>query len=116
MTHSAPVRIFLCMTPTNMSCSFDSLMAKAEEIFAQDALSGHLFLFLNRNRDRLKILFWDRDGFAIFYKRLEAGTFQLPEVPHHVHGMELDEAQLNRCLEGIDLITGSRRKRFRRVG
>lgn len=116
MIDAAQVRIFLCTTPTNMSCSFDSLMAKAEEIFAQDPLSGHLFLFLNRQRDRLKILFWDRDGFAIFYKRLEAGTFQLPEVAPHVQGMELDEAQLNRWLEGIDLVTGSRRKRFRRVG
>ena len=116
MIDAGQVRIFLCTTPTNMSCSFDSLMAKAEEIFAQDPLSGHLFLFLNRQRDRLKILFWDRDGFAIFYKRLEAGTFQLPEVARHVQGIELDEAQLNRWLEGIDLVTGSRRKRFRRVG
>ena len=116
MMDPAPVRIFLCTTPTNMSCSFDRLMAKAEEVFAQDPLSGHLFLFLNRQRDRLKILFWDRDGFAIFYKRLEVGRFQLPEVPPHVQGLELDEAQLNQWLEGIDLVTGRRRKRFRRVG
>ena len=116
MIDAAQVRIFLCTTPTNMSCSFDSLMAKAEAIFAQDPLSGHLFLFLNRQRDRLKILFWDRDGFAIFYKRLEAGTFQMPAVADQVQGMELDEAQLNRWLEGIDLVTGSRRKRYRRVG
>jgi transposase len=77
MIDFSDVRIFLCTTPTNMHCSFDRLMGRAQEIFDQDPCSGHLFLFLNRNRDRMKILFWDRDGFCIFYKRLERGTFQL---------------------------------------
>ncbi len=72
MIDFSDVRIFLCTTPTNMHCSFDSLMGRAQEIFDQDPCSGHLFLFLNRSRDRIKILFWDRDGFCIFYKRLES--------------------------------------------
>ena len=78
MRNSSDVRIFLCTTPTNMSYSFDSLMGRAQTVFDQDPLSGHLFLFVNRCRDRIKILFWDRDGFTIVYKRLEVGTFRCP--------------------------------------
>jgi transposase len=115
MKHDREVRIFFCTTPTNLCYSFDSLMGKAQEIFEQDPLSGHLFLFLNRRRDRMKILFWDRDGFAIFYKRLEVGTFELPSA-NNAQGIELTEAQLNKLLGGIDLTTGRRRKRYRRVG
>jgi transposase len=74
------VRIFLCATPIKMQCSFDTLMGLAQTVFDQDPLSGHLFLFFNRERNRVKILFWDQDGFCIWYKRLEAGTFQFPEA------------------------------------
>ncbi len=72
------VRIFVCLTPIKMQFSFDTLMGLAQEIFDQDPLSGHLFLFFNRKRDRIKILYWDVDGFCIWYKRLEVGAFQLP--------------------------------------
>ncbi len=65
------VRIFLCLSPIKMQFSFDTLMGLAQEIFNQDPLSGHLFLFFNRKRDRIKILFWDADGFCIWYKRLD---------------------------------------------
>ena len=78
MTGLTDLRIFVCTTPTKMNYSFDRLMGLAQETFEQDPLSGHLFLFLNRRRDRMKILFWDVDGFCIWYKRLEVGTFQLP--------------------------------------
>ena len=78
MTNFSELRVFLCMTPTSMNFSFDRLMGLAERIFNQDPLSGHLFLFVNRDRDRIKILFWDRDGFCIWYKRLERGVFELP--------------------------------------
>lgn len=114
MTNLCDVRIFLCTLPTNMSYSFDSLMGRAQEVFNQDPLSGHLFLFLNRNRDRMKILFWDRDGFAIFYKRLEKGSFQIPTATGGKQGIELDPSQLTKILEGIDLRGGGRRKRYRR--
>jgi transposase len=109
------VRIFLCTTPTKMNYSFDRLMGRAQEIFEQDPCSGHLFLFLNRSRDRIKILFWDHDGFCIFYKRLERGTFQLLTTTNDDEGIELDYSQLVRLLGGLDLRTGRRRKRYRRA-
>ena len=115
MTNFSDVRIFLCTTPTNMNYSFDRLMGRAQEIFDQDPCSGHLFLFLNRSRDRMKILFWDRDGFCIWYKRLERGTFQLLTPTNDKEGIELDYSQLVRLLGGLDLRTGRRRRRYRRV-
>jgi hypothetical protein len=78
MTNFSELRVFLCMTPTSMSFSFDRLMGIAERTFNQDPLSGHLFLFVNRYQNRIKILFWDRDGFCIWYKRLERGVFEMP--------------------------------------
>ncbi len=116
MTNFSDVRIFLCTTPTNMHYSFDRLMGRAQEVFDQDPTSGHLFLFVNRSRDRMKILFWDRDRFCIWYKRLERGTFQLLTRTNDEEGIELDYAQLVRLLGGLDLRTGRRRKRYRRVG
>lgn len=115
MTPLSDVRIFLCTTPINMSHSFDRLMSLARETFEQDPLSGHLFLFLNRDRDRLKILFWDRDGWSVLYRRLEVGTFQLPKTANGTLGIELEHTQFLRFLDGLDLKTGRRRRRFRRV-
>jgi transposase len=116
MTDHSDVRIFFCTTPTSMNYSFDRLMGRAQEIFDQDPTSGHLFLFLSRQRDRLKILFWDCDGFCIWYKRLERGTFQLLTTTNDEQGIELSEVQLNRLLGGFDLKSGRRRKRYRRSG
>lgn len=110
------VRIFLCLNPIKMQFSFDTLMGLAQEIFNQDPLSGHLFLFFNRKRDRIKILFWDVDGFCIWYKRLEVGIFQLPVATEGDQGVELDCRQLNQLLGGLDLRNGRRRRRYRRVG
>jgi transposase len=114
MTNFSELRVFLCTTPTSMSFSFDRLMGMAERIFNQDPLSGHLFLFVNRDRDRMKILFWDRDGFCIWYKRLEKGFFEVPTSDQE--GVELDYQQLTRLLGGLDLRSGRRRqRRYRRV-
>lgn len=70
-----PTRIFLCKDPVNMRKSFEGLGAIIEQLFPGELLSGSLFVFLNRQRNCLKALFWDRDGFAILYKRLEKGSF-----------------------------------------
>ncbi len=77
-------------------------MGMAQEIFDQDPLSGHQFLFVNRCWDRIKILFWDREGFCIVYKRLEAGTFALPRWSGSPAGVELEYMQLAKLLDGID--------------
>jgi transposase len=112
MTNFSELRIFLCAAPTSMTFSFDRLMGIAEKIFRHGPLSGHLFLFLNRSRNRVKILYWDRDGFCIWYKRLEEGVFQLPKSEE---GMELTYQQLSRLLGGLDLRSGRRRQRRYRL-
>jgi transposase len=111
----ASVRIFLCTRPTDMRQSFDALSGLVQECFHQDLLTGHLFLFVNRRHDRIKALYFDRDGLAIWYKRLEAGTFQLPS-PTAGDGIELQPAQLALILSGIDLKSARQRKRFRTAG
>ena len=116
MINYSDVRIFLCTTPTKMNYSFDRLMGRAQEVFDQAPTSGHLFLFLNRDRDRLKILVWDRDGFCIWYKCLERGAFQLLTTTNGAEGIELDYLQLVKLLGGLDLRTGRRRRRYRRTG
>ena len=116
MTDISGLRIFVCTAAIKMNFSFDSLMGLAQRIFDQDPLAGHLFLFFNRKRDRMKILFWDVDGFCIWYKRLEVGVFQLPAATGGQQGLELNCSQLHRILSGLDLRNGRRRKRYRRVG
>lgn len=116
MMNLTELRIFVCTSPIRMNLSFDGLMGIAQETFDQDPLSGHLFLFFNRQRDRIKILFWDVDGFCIWYKRLEVGVFQLPVATAGEQGVELNGTQLSQLLGGLDLKGRRRRKRFRRVG
>ena len=115
MTDLSNLRIFACTSPINMNLSFDRLMGLAQGVFDQDPLSGHLFLFFNRRRNRVKILFWDRDGFCIWYKRLEVGAFQMLTTTNDRDGVELEYWQLVHLLDGLDLKTGRRRKRYRRV-
>lgn len=108
------VRAFLCMRPVDMRQSFDGLSGLVAECSRQDLLDGHLFLFVNRRRDRLRLLYFDHDGLAIWYKRLEAGTFQVPD-PAGRDGIELAPPQLAMILSGIDLQTARPRRRFRPV-
>jgi transposase len=68
-------RLFLCQSPINMQKSFEGLSATVEKLFPGELLSGAFFIFLNRHRDRMKVLLWDKDGFIIWYKRLEKGHF-----------------------------------------
>ena len=116
MTDISNLRIFVCTAPIRMNFSFDRLMGLAQETFDEDPLSGHLFLFFNRRRDRVKILFWDADGFCIWYKRLEIGVFQLPFSTEGESGVELNCSQVNQLLGGLELSSGRRRRRYRRVG
>jgi transposase len=109
------VRIFLCTRPTDMRNGFDGLTGLVQECFGQDPLTGHLFLFINRRRDRIKILYFDRDGLAIWYKRLEAGSFEMPRTDER-DGIELQQAQLAMILSGIDMKSARQRKRFRHAG
>jgi transposase len=111
----ANVSVYLCTKATDMRKGFDGLHTMVVQVFQRDPLDGHLFLFVNRRRDRLKILWWDRDGMALFYKRLEAGTYQLPTAADDAEGVEIDATDLAILLNGIDLQSAKRRKRYTRV-
>ena len=109
-------KMFLCMNPVDMRKSFDGLTGLVQEEFRQDPLTGHLFLFVNKRRDRMKAIFWDDDGFVIWYKRLEAGTWQLPIVTAALTAaattLELEPHELAMILRGIDLKSARRRTRY----
>ena len=109
---TANVQIYLCTAPTDMRKSFDGLSALVVSAMNQDVLSGHLFLFLNRRRDRIKLMWWDRDGLAIWMKRLQAGTFEIPKTDENLSCVELDTTQLAMLLTGVSMATAQRRKRF----
>lgn len=107
----AAVRVFVCTRPTDMRRSFDGLAMLAEEVVKEDPYSGHLFVYRNRRGDRVKILYWDRSGLAIWYKRLEEGTFQIPLVEGS--RKEIEACELAMMLEGIDMESARRQKRYR---
>ena len=106
------VRVFLCLTPADMRRSFDGLSMMTESIVRESPFSGHLFVFCNKRRDRVKILYWDRDGYAIWYKRLEEGTYRFPSSDSGEPRMEIRVDDLLVLLEGIDLTTVKRSKRY----
>lgn len=108
----AGTRVFLATEPTDMRKSFDGLQGLVTDMLKQDPLSGHLFLFVNRRRDKLKILYWDGDGLAIWYRRLEQGTFQLPVVGKDHASVEMRSDELTMLLRGIDFSSVKRRKRY----
>ena len=109
-----PVRIFLCTRHADLRKSFDGLAQMVREHLGADPLSGHLFVFRNKRGDRLKLLYWDRDGYVIWYKRLEIGTFRFPAVGGDSDGIEIPAADLALILEGIDLASVKRQRRYRR--
>jgi transposase len=94
-----------------MRRSFDGLAMMARDGMGQDPLSGHLFVFFNRRGDRVKILFWDRSGYCLWYKRLEHGVFRLPQSLSNSNP-EVEVSDLSLILEGIDLSNARRRKRY----
>lgn len=109
----ASVRVYLAMAPCDMRRSFDGLFALVHESLALDAFAGHLFVFANKRRDRVKILYWDRDGFAIWAKRLEEGTYAMPFSERETC-QQISVAELGAILSGIDLSQAKRRKRYQR--
>ena len=110
----ASVRVYLCLSPTDMRRSFDGLHALVRDHLGLDAFAGHLYLFANRKRDRLKLLYWDRDGFAVWAKRLERGVFVIPSGEPGSTRIEITTEELGALLSGIDLEQAARRKRYRR--
>lgn len=104
------IRVFVYLAPTDMRRSFDGLAQMVRNCHDENPLSGDLFVFRNRQGNRLKILWWDRDGLALWYKRLEKGTFQLPDSPQA--SMQITRAQLTMILEGFDHTSIVFRKRF----
>lgn len=128
------LRIWLCTQRTDMRCGFDRLAALAQQVTGQDPLSGHLFVFRNRSGDRLKLLHWDRDGYVLWYKRLEEGVFKFPRLTANTASadrnstvaggcidqapappsLELRPSELAMLLDGIDLSSVKRGKRYRR--
>ena len=110
------VRIYVAAEAVDLRRGFDGLAAATRSIIRQDPLSGHVFVFVNRRKNRIKLLVWDRSGYMLLYKRLERGTFYLSTQPrageHHV---ELDAGELGMMLEGVDLRGAKRRERWRRL-
>ena len=106
------VRIWLATRATDLRKSFDSLAELVRQQLEGDPLSGQLFVFRNKRADRVKLLYWDEDGFVIIYKRLEAGTFRFPQA--EAGGVEIRAADLQMLLDGIDLASVKRQKRYRR--
>jgi transposase len=104
------VRVFVCRRPTDLRRSFDRLAAMVQQILHEDPFSGHLFVFVNRPADRVKILLWDRSGFWLLYKRLEQGRFRLPAGDGDV--LAIDPVKLSLILEGIDLAGARQHKRY----
>ena len=104
------LRIFFAIQPADMRKGFDGLAQLAREVLEQNPLSGHLFVFSNRKRNRIKILYWDRDGYAVWMKRLEKGTFRFPSAK--AGRVEITPAEMAAVLEGIDLSRAHRLPRF----
>jgi transposase len=109
------VRIYLCVQPTDMRKGFDSLAMMVREYFGCDPLSGHLFVFAAKGHGRVKLLWWDRDGFAIIYKRLEQGTFKFPRAMNNdIKALEIDATDMMALLSGFELVKVKRQLRYYR--
>ncbi len=108
--------IYLCAQPVDLRKSFDGLGGLVESVFERNLLDGQLFLFVNKRRDRIKALWWDRDGLVIWYKRLERGTFETPRRSADQKQLTIDATELAMLLGGVSLGSAKRRKRFALAG
>jgi transposase len=105
-------RLWLAAAAADMRCGFDRLAEQARQVTGQDPTGGHFFIFRSRGGDRLKILYFDRDGYALWYKRLEEGVFKLPRIEPGQMSVELRASELAMMLDGIDLRSVKRVKRY----
>jgi transposase len=108
-------RIWLAAEPTDMRCGFDRLAERVKVVIGEDPVGDNLFVFRSRRGDRLKILCWDRDGFVLWYKRLEVGVFKLPRLKEGARSVELRASELAMILDGIDMTKLKRVPRYERV-
>ena len=115
MDRAQSARIWMASEATDMRCGFDRLAERVKAVIGKDPQSGHLFVFRSRRGDRLKILVWDRDGFVLWYKRLETGVFKMPRVEQGTRSVELRASELAMILEGIDVSKLKRVPRYQRV-
>jgi len=113
---SNQTRVFLARDPVDMRKSFHGLIGLTESVLEQDPTSGHLFVFINRRRDRIKLLYWGGTGFCIWYQHLEEGGYQLPDAAtaDQQKGIEITAIELSLILDGIDLSSVRQRPRYRR--
>ncbi len=116
LTVPGQVKIFVSLQPTDMRRGFPGLSGEVQSTLQQDPLSGHLFLFRNRRGDRIKILFWDGDGYAIFYKQLSRGSFEFPSSTDPTSPVvQIRASELSMLLDGIELKGRKRRLRYQRA-
>lgn len=114
LDRSTSTRIWLATQPADMRCGFDRLAELARVVTNQNPMDGHLFLFRSRGGDRLKMLLWEKDGFVLWYKRLEEGVFKLPRIEPEQKSVELRASELAMMLDGIDLKSVKRVRRYQR--
>jgi transposase len=114
LTLPRSVRIYMATAPVDLRKSIDGLGALAA-VRGHDVYSGHLYVFVSRRGDRVKILAWDHGGFVLYYKRLERGRFRLPEILPGADEVEVDATQLAMLLDGIDVRRVSRPDRWQPV-
>lgn len=108
-------KIYVCTQPVDMRFSFDALAGLVNTHFGMNPASGHLFVFFSKKRDRMKVLSWDLDGFLLYYKRLERGTFSWLDNVELLPGSEILSTDFALVLAGINPATGTRSKRYQRV-
>jgi len=111
LTLPGSVKVFLCLVPVDMRLSFDRLAALVTDFHGEDPLSGHLYAFFSRRRNRVKVLYWDRDGLALWHKRLERGTFPFPS-PSSSASLSVTPGELAMLLDGVNPAPARRRARF----
>jgi transposase len=112
--HQQSARIWLAASPVDMRSGFDRLAEQARSVTGLDPFHGHLFLFRSRRGDRLKVLQWDRDGYVLWYKRLEVGVFKWPQIQRGTSSVELRPSEFAMLLDGIDMSRVKRMPRYER--